>query len=216
MYDIASITKVVGPLQALMYWVGIKQLNIKKKLSFYLPALHGTNKGALRIHHILAHQAGLRAYVGREVKKTLLDADGRLGKALFSAHPSPIYQHQLASDLYGVTWLKELVWDHCVNAALRDKSWFIGYDYQYSCVGFYFLHHLAEKPLKQPLNNFLEATFYRPLGLATLTYHPLHKFTKDRIAPTEEDHCFRQDLIQGIVHDPMATLYGGVAGNAVL
>ena len=216
MYDIASVTKVVGPLQALMYLVGIKQLNVRKKLSFYLPALQGTNKGPLRIHHILAHQAGLPAYVWREIKKTLLDADGRLRKALFSTHPSPTYQHRLASDLYGVTWLKELVWDHCVNAALRDKSWLRGYDYQYGCVGFYFLHHLAEKLLKQPLDNFLEATFYHPLGLATLTYHPLHKFAKDRIAPTEEDHCFRQDLIQGIVHDPMAALYGGVAGNAGL
>jgi CubicO group peptidase (beta-lactamase class C family) len=63
---------------------------------------------------------------------------------------------------------------------------------------------------------FLAAHFYCPLGLAMLTYHPLHKFPKERIAPTEEDNFFRKDLIQGIAHDPMAALYGGVAGNAGL
>jgi beta-N-acetylhexosaminidase len=216
MYDIASVTKVVGTLQALMYLVGKKQLNVKKKLSFYLPSLKGTNKGALRIHHILAHQAGLPAYLWGSIKHTLIDADGRLRKALFSTHPSPTYQHRLANDLYGATWLKELVWDHCVDAALRDKSWFRRYDYQYGCIGAYLLHHLAEKLLAQPLDNFLEATFYRPLGLATLTYRPLHKFPQDCIAPTGEDNFFRKDFIQGVVHDPMAALYGGVAGNSGL
>ena len=215
-YDIASITKVVGPLQALIYLTGTGQLNINKKLSFYLPTLKGTNKGALKISRILAHQAGFPAYLLGKIKPILLDADGRLKKSLFSAHPSPTYQHQLTSNLYGATWLKELVWECCVNAALRDKNWFRNHDCHYSCVGFYLLHYLAEKLLAQPLDNFLEETFYRPLGLATLTYRPLHKFAQTRIAPTEEDHFFREDLIQGVVHDPVAALYGGVAGNAGL
>lgn len=215
-YDIASITKVVGTLQALMYLVGEEKLNLKKKLSFYLPSLKGTNKGALRIHRILAHQAGLPAYLLKEIKKTLLDEDDRLRKALFRSYPSPTHQHQLASDLYGATWLKALVWDRCVDSELRDKSWFSSHDCQYSCIGFYLLHHLSEKLLAQPLDNFLEEAFYRPLGLATLGYHPLCRFTQDRIAPTEEDSCFRQGPVQGVVHDPMAALYGGVAGNAGL
>ena len=215
-YDIASITKVVGTLQALMYLVGAEKLNLKKKLSFYLPLLKGTNKGSLRIRYILAHQAGLPAYLLKAIKKTLLDEDKKLRKALFRSHPSPTYQHQLANDLYGATWLKELVWDCCVDSALRDKSWLSDYDCLYSCVGFYLLHHLTEKLLAQPLDSFLEETFYRPLGLTTLGYHPLHRFTKAYIAPTEEDNCFRQGLIQGVVNDPMAALYGGVAGNAGL
>jgi len=216
MYDLASVTKVVGPLQALMQLAGTGQLNVKKKLAFYLPTLRGTNKGSLRIHYILTHQAGLPAYLGQAIKKTLIDEDGNLQKALFSTSPSPTYQHHLTNNLYGATWLKELVWDCCINVALRRKNWFRGYDYQYSCVGFYFLHRLMETLLAQPLDRFLETTFYSPLGLATLTYHPLHKFSKGRIAPTEGHSFFRQDLIQGIVHDPMAALYGGVAGNAGL
>jgi beta-N-acetylhexosaminidase len=215
-YDMASVTKVVGPLQALMYLAGTGQLNVKKKLSCYLPALKGTHKGSLRISRVLAHQAGLPLYLWKEINKFLLDADGSLSKSLFSAHPSPTYQHQLASDLYGATWLKELVWDCCVSTPLSNKPWFKRYNCQYSCVGFYLLHHLAEKLLAQPLDNFLETTFYRPLGLSTITYRPLHKFSKVHIAPTEKDNFFRKGPIQGIVHDPMAALYGGVAGNAGL
>lgn len=213
-YDIASVTKVAGTLQALMYLVGEEKLNLKKKLSFYLPSLKGTNKGRLKIYRILAHQASLKAYVLGDIKKTLLDEDKRLRKALFRSHPSPTYQHQLADDLYGTTWLKELVWDYCVNSELKPQNWLSSYDYQYSCVGFFLLHHLAEKLLAQHLDNFLEETFYRPLGLATLGYHPLYRFP--RIAPSEESNLFKQNTIQGRVHDPLAALYGGVAGNAGL
>ena len=45
MYDLASMTKVGGIIQTLMYLVGEEKLNLKKRLSFYLPALKGTNKG---------------------------------------------------------------------------------------------------------------------------------------------------------------------------
>lgn len=213
-YDVASLTKVAGTLQAMMYLVGEKKLDLKKKLGFYLPALKGTNKSSLKIYRILSHKAGLKPYVLGDIKKTLLDDDNQLRKALFRPQPSPSYQHQLASDLYGANWLKELVWDCCVNSELRGKRWFKSYNRRYSCVGFYLLHHLAEKLLGQPLDSFLEEEFYRPLGLTTLGYHPLFKFPPTRIAPTEEDNFFRQDLIWGIVHDPMAALYGGAAGNA--
>ena len=75
--------------------------------------------------------------------------------------------------------------------ALRDKSWFSSYYCQQRCLGFYLLHHLAEKLLGQPLGSFLEETICLPLGLATLGYHPLHRLPQACIAPTEEDNFFR-------------------------
>ena len=215
-YDLASITKVVGTLQALMYLVGEERLNVKQKLSFYMPELLGTNKRSLRIHRILAHQAGLRPYILTALKQKLLDEDGMLKKALFKPYPSATYHHQLGAHLYGATWLKELVWNCCTASQLRKKPWFSSYDYQYSCVGSYLLHRLAETLLQQPMDNFLTEQCYQPLGLTTMTYHPLHRFSQKDIAPTEEDVLLRNTLIQGTVHDPMAALYGGVAGNAGL
>ncbi len=62
----------------------------------------------------------------------------------------------------------------------------------------------------------MEQNFYAPLGLQTLTYRPLCKFSQLRIAPTEEDKLFRNTLVRGTVHDEGAALCGGVAGHAGL
>ena len=54
------------------------------------------------------------------------------------------------------------------------------------------------------------------MGLQRLGYLPLNKFTKDEIAPTENDKIFRNQLIHGYVHDQGAAMLGGVAGHAGL
>ena len=42
------------------------------------------------------------------------------------------------------------------------------------------------------------------------------KFETDVIAPTCVDGYFRNQTVQGFVHDPSAAMWGGVAGNAGL
>jgi CubicO group peptidase (beta-lactamase class C family) len=81
-------------------------------------------------------------------------------------------------------------------------------------MGFYILKKLAEQHLNQPMEQFLEQNYYRPLGLNTMTYLPLCKFPVDRIAPTEDDKYFRNALICGTVHDQGAAMFGGIAGHA--
>ena len=170
----------------------------------------------MRIKHILAHQAGFAAYPHQALKATILGEDARLNKKLFAANPSMTYSNQLGEHLYAANWLKEFVWDLCMHSALRQKKFGRSYDYQYSCMGFYLMHKLIEKLVEQPMEVFLEDYFYKPLGLHYITYRPLEKFALDHIAPTEACDFFRNTIIQGIVHDPKAAIYGGVAGNAGL
>ncbi|MEL6412553.1 MAG: glycoside hydrolase family 3 N-terminal domain-containing protein [Bacteroidota bacterium] len=216
LYDLASVTKVAGTLQAIMHLVSQGKLDVKKNLSFYLPALKGTNKGKLKIADILAHQAGLKASAIREIMQALKNKDDRLRQVLFSTTQSTTYSYRLAPALYGTSWFHAMVWDCCVNSSLRPKPCFRKYDCKYSCLGFFLLKRLAETLLKEPLDSFLTEELYKPLGLTTLTYCPLDKFPINRIAPTEEDNTFRQSLLQGLVHDEKAALYGGLAGNAGL
>tara|TARA_S200000501_G_C20860198_1_gene759426 strand:- start:3228 stop:3776 length:549 start_codon:yes stop_codon:yes gene_type:complete len=54
------------------------------------------------------------------------------------------------------------------------------------------------------------------MGVYRITYHPLEKFPKSKIVPTENDVYFRKQLIQGYVHDQGAALFGGVALHAGL
>jgi beta-N-acetylhexosaminidase len=62
----------------------------------------------------------------------------------------------------------------------------------------------------------MRQNFYEPMGLQTLTYNPLCKFSETCIAPTEQDKIFRQRLVRGTVHDQSAAMMGGIAGHAGL
>tara|TARA_B110000503_G_C6926922_1_gene321107 strand:- start:173 stop:709 length:537 start_codon:yes stop_codon:yes gene_type:complete len=48
------------------------------------------------------------------------------------------------------------------------------------------------------------------------TFKPLEKFNPNTIIPTEEDHYFRYQTIQGNVHDMTAAMQGGASGHAGL
>ena len=49
-----------------------------------------------------------------------------------------------------------------------------------------------------------------------ITYNPLEKFPFSSIIPTERDNYFRNQLIQGYVHDQGAALFGGIGLHAGL
>jgi CubicO group peptidase (beta-lactamase class C family) len=72
--------------------------------------------------------------------------------------------------------------------------------------------HVSGTDFKQ----FIEDEFYRPLGAWALTYNPLDRFKKEQIVPTELDTYYRNQLIQGTVHDESAAVLGGISGNAGL
>ncbi|UII27430.1 serine hydrolase [Fulvivirga maritima] len=66
------------------------------------------------------------------------------------------------------------------------------------------------------MNEFLQQNFYDPMGLTTMGYLPLCNYPLSRIAPTEDDNLFRNNLVYGLVHDQGAAMSGGVAGHAGL
>jgi CubicO group peptidase (beta-lactamase class C family) len=54
------------------------------------------------------------------------------------------------------------------------------------------------------------------LGANYTLYHPLDKFSKDNIPPTEQDDIFRKQKVQGYVNDQGAAMLGGASGHAGL
>src|SRR5690606_19082637 len=63
LYDIASVSKVIGTLSGVMTLVDEKKIDLRKKLGDYLPELIGSNKYDLRLIDVLTHQAGLKAWI---------------------------------------------------------------------------------------------------------------------------------------------------------
>ena len=212
-YDIASITKVMATLQAVMFLEERGSIDLNQKASYYLPELAESNKRNLYIRDLLTHQAGLLPFI--PFWRRTVDEVG-LNPTIYSAYPEQNFKNQIALGVYSTSALQDSIWEWTVESKLRPTRYRRGshYTYKYSDMGFYILKKLAESHLNQPIEQFLEQNFYHPLGLSTMTYLPLCKFPINRIAPTEEDNYFRNTLICGTVHDQGAAMFGGIAGHA--
>jgi beta-N-acetylhexosaminidase len=212
-YDLASVTKVSATLQTVMYMQEKGLIDINKKASVYLPELKGSNKEDFIIKDILTHQAGLWPYLpfwAETVKDSLVT------KKYYGHEASDEFPFPVAENLFAAKSMKDSLWQWIIKSKVREKPSRTVYDYRYSDMGFYIMQHLAEKMLRQPMEDFLQKNIYQPLGASTLGYLPLRKFPSTQIAPTEKDTLFRKSLLIGYVHDQGAAMHGGIAGHAGL
>lgn len=212
LYDLASVTKVAGTLQAIMYLKDQGKLNLDDKVAAYLPELKGTNKKDMTVREVLMHQAGLKPGIATW-EKTITKTGPK--PTFYASTESPQFSKEVTPDLYSLSTSEDSVWLWVQRSTLLPKV--KGkYPVEYSDLSFIILKRVAEKVLKQPIEDFLQKTFYQPLGLGTMTYNPLTKFPKSCIAPTENDTYFRRTQLQGTVHDQTAAMIGGVGGHAGL
>ena len=208
-YDLASITKVLATTQAVMFLHSRGELDMNKTLGDYLPELKGTNKAQLVLKDVLAHEAGLKAFIPHFVHTV---QGGQWKPTYYQASPSPGFNRPVSNDMYAMDGLRDSIWHWTVKSDLLPKP----NKYVYSDLTMYFMQSVVERIVNQPLDEFVDQIFYAPLGLKTLTFNPAQKMPIERIAPTENDFSFRKRQIQGYVHDPGAAMYGGVAGHAGL
>ncbi len=213
-YDLASLTKVLATLQAVMFLEDQGFLDVNKKASYYLPDLKGTNKENLIIKNILTHQAGLLSFIPFWAKTV---SDDKLSPEFYRTSRGYPYNIEIAPNIYGKQILPDSIWTWIKESSLRKrKKKDNTYGYKYSDLGFYIMKQIAEKLLNRPINEFLDENFYAPLGANSLGYLPLDRMSKSKITPTERDVYYRNSLVHGIVHDPGAAMMGGVSGHAGL
>ncbi|MCH7402856.1 glycoside hydrolase family 3 N-terminal domain-containing protein [Belliella kenyensis] len=213
-YDLASITKVLATTQAVMFLADRNILDMNETLGHYLPELKQTNKGNLSLKDVMAHEAGLPAFIPYYAKTV----EGGSWKSSFYNHlPSETFSIPIADAMYASPSLRDSIWNWTIKSELRKPTPNSRkYSYVYSDLTMYLMQAVVERVVNQPLDQFVEQIFYEPLGLHTLTFNPVRKMPIDLIAPTEDDITFRKRLIRGYVHDPGAAMYGGVAGHAGL
>ncbi|MCF2445391.1 serine hydrolase [Dyadobacter sp. CY345] len=215
-YDVASVTKMAATLQSIMLLYDRKLINLDERASHYLPELHATNKQNFTIRDLLMHRSGLVSFYPTLWDRTKTSAGGLLPE-YYSSKPDSIYILQVAPRLFAKPALRDSVWKWVVKSPMnntRDKSG--KYGYLYSDLGFLTLQKIVEKITAQPLDVFVTTNIYEPLGLNYTGFNPLRRFSEKQIAPTEQDCRFRNQLLQGTVHDQMAAVMGGVSGHAGL
>jgi len=210
MYDLASITKVTATVPSLMKLYEQGQFDIYKPISYYLPELDTTNKKYIKNIDILTHQARLKPWIPFYTRA--LNKDGSWNSEYLSSNYSEKYSVKINDHLYLNPEFQEKVYQIIYTSNLLSRK-----RYKYSDLGFYLFKKLIEKTTNEPLDVYVQESFYKQLGMNNTTYNPLdHGFDKKRFPPTEYDYKFRKTIVQGNVHDYGAAILGGVGGHAGL
>lgn len=209
-FDLASVTKISATTVSVMKLYEEGKINLKKKLSDYLPWTKNTNKANLTLEDIILHQAGMVPFIA--FYKETLNSDGSPKSELYKTAPGAGFTTQIARDLYIRNDWKDTMWKRILESPVTTP----GKKYVYSDNDFWFLGKIVESITHQPLNEYVRNTFYTPMYMQTTGYYPLQRFYLNQVVPTERETGFRNQLIQGTVHDEGAALGGGVAGHAGL
>jgi CubicO group peptidase (beta-lactamase class C family) len=177
LWDLASLTKVVGLTSAMMLLVESRRVDLDAPVSRYIPEFQGRWKDGVTVRRLLTHSSGLPAW--RPLYK---EAEGP-ASALALAIATPL--------------------DTVPGARMV-----------YSDLGVIICGEIVARVSGQPLDAFLRARVFGPLGMRETVYNP-DAALRDRIAPTEVDP-WRQRHLRGEVHDENAYALGGVSGHAGL
>jgi len=207
-YDWASITKVTGPLPAIMKLVDENKLDVQQPLSKYWPDFKNSNKQNIKISEFLTHQSGIPAWI--PFWQMAADKKGELNPDIFKHKPTDGFQVRVSENLYLKDDFRKSIYDTIRNLKLGEKK------YVYSCLSFHIYPEVIANLTGANYEEYLKTTFYRPLGATTITYNPYLHFTLNQIIPTEIDNLFRKQIIRGFVHDEGAAMLGGISGNAGL
>ena len=235
LYDVASVTKIAATIPSLMILYDQGKFSPDKPLCYYLPYIKGSNKENLHIKKILTHQAGLVPWInfylrtmeplvtGEELfSKTIsptfslkasdnifLNKNFKYKQGYFSTDSSNLFPIRITQSLYACKSIKDTIFDIINKSELREPT------YKYSDLGYYYFKEIIENQTNNTLDEFTNNNLYKKLG-CTSTYLPLNKTVKEKIIPTENDVIYRKQLLHGTVHDPGASLLGGVGGHAGL
>ena len=210
LYDLASVTKIAGPLPALMKLVDEGKLDLDKPFSTYWePWRKKKDKKDLTLREILAHQAGLVPYI--VFLNEVFRKNGKVKKRF--VHPSS--DKRFLGEAYEGIYINNR-FERKMNRIINRSEVSSEKKYLYSGLTFLIFPRLIEQLSGTDYQTYLEENFYRPIGAKTLGYLPESKNYPNDIVPTEVDSLFRKTLIKGWVHDENAALKGGVSGNAGL
>jgi len=208
-YDLASVTKITGPLPALMKLYDEGKLDLDAPFSRYWTSWkHRKDKKDITLRELLAHQSGMQPYIVflNEVLK-----NGKLKRRFARTVSSKRFSKQAYTNIYINNRFKKKVFRKIKHSKVSDDK-----IYKYSGLASLIYPQLIENITGESYTTYLQNSFYKPLGCETLGYLPTLKGFNNAIVPTEYDSIFRKTLTKGWVHDENAALLGGVSGNAGL
>ena len=207
-YDVASLTKILGTLPLLMELEEQGIVSLNSKLSEMLPEYKTSNKKDVTIKRMLSHYARLKPWIPFYYA-TLDSVTKRPDPKYYKKYFDPEFSVKVADELYMRKDYKD-----SIQKIIMDTDLLTRQRYRYSDLPYYILKKFIEKHYDKPLDELTKDHFYESLGANYTMYNPNNKVSNRNIVPTEEDDYFRYQKIQGYVHDMGAAMQDGVGGHA--
>lgn len=209
-YDLASVTKIVGALPALIKLVDEGKIDLDQPFSKYWKRWTKVgNKKELTLREILAHQSGLEPYI--VFLNKVIRKNGKIKKRFIKRKSKKGFTNQVYDDIYVSNKFNKKMYRIIDRSKVSSEK-----TYKYSGLTFLIFPELISQLTGQSYITYLQENFYKPLGASTLGFLPKIKKFNNKIVPTEIDTLFRKSLTKAWVHDENASLLGGVSGNAGL
>lgn len=210
-YDLASVTKTTAATLALMKLFDMGLFDPDQTMGYYFPEVAKGKKKHLLMRDVLAHQAGLRAWIPywSESQKR----NGKYKKKTVSRDSSDNYPYRISES--GLFMHKDFI-QKKIYKMIRKSKVSKSKKYVYSGLTFYLIPELVRRLTGKCFDQFLYDEFYEPMEANTLRFNAGDYFERDDIVPTEVDTFFRMQTLHGVVHDEGAAMMLGVSGNAGL
>ena len=208
LYDFASVTKMTGPMPALMKLYDEEKFKLEVPFATYWPDFSNSNKSKMTVREVLAHQSGMKAWI--PYWKNTKKKNGKFKWFTFKPDSSKKYPIKITDDLFMHKNYQKKMYKAIKKSGMDEKK------YRYSGLSFYLYPQIIKDITGVEYETYSKKNFYQPLGAHTINYNPLRFYSKDRIIPTEKDTFFRKIQIHGTVHDEGAIMMGGVSSNAGL
>jgi beta-N-acetylhexosaminidase len=208
LYDLASLTKITGPLAGLMLLDDEGRFSPDEKLGTYLPEFRNSNKADLVLSDILTHQAGLKDWI--PFWEETVRKNGKFKRNIFRSEYSENYPVEVAEGMFLNKNYRNNIFREIKKSKLGEKK------YIYSDLGFILIPEIISNLTGENWYTFITDSIFDRLGANNIVFNPYSKFPLSGIVPTEYDSLFRKQLLLGTVHDEASAMLGGIAGHAGL
>jgi CubicO group peptidase (beta-lactamase class C family) len=186
-FDLASLTKPVATATSLMILVERGEVSLQEKVRDYVPDFEPWTDE-----------------IGQPGE------DARLWHLLTHTSGLPPYTDAaLAAEKLGRPASTAALVSYIAGLPKTDPP---GAAFHYSCLGYITLAHIVTRITGETIAEFAAKNIFKPLGMKHTFFLPPEN-VRDRCVSTQ---VFEGKPLQGVVHDPLAALQGGVSGNAGL
>ncbi|MEE9607784.1 MAG: serine hydrolase domain-containing protein [Myxococcota bacterium] len=199
-FDLASLTKPIATATAILLLVDEGAVGLDDPVSKFLPVFSERDKDGVTLRHLLTHSSGLKPW--RAYHELLIEKERKTGERTI-----------------GTPAAREFAIERTLRSGLVHQP---GEAAVYGDLDFIVLGAVVEAVARQALDDFCRERIFTPLGMRDSCFvrlgdgePALPEPERRRVAATE--NCpWRGRIVWGEVHDPNASVMGGVAGHAGL